>query len=82
MTDEPEYVEPPEPEQEWNHSYTKNGLKYAAKTTIQNEHGISDARWLKLDFEKIRTERHYNPHSDSYFAVYCLEDIKRILGLK
>lgn len=59
----------------WNHSYTKNGLKYAAKTTIQNEHGISDKQWDRLDLNKIRTERQFNPHNDSYFKVFCIEDI-------
>lgn len=90
MSDEPTYGnEEPEPEQEpwpkhkfesrsdpnWNHSYTKNGLKYAAKTTIQNEHGISDKQWGRLDLNKIRTERQFNPHNDSYFKVFCIEDI-------
>jgi hypothetical protein len=95
MTEEPE-EEPsqwmnhePEPrgrvadeDKPWNHSYLILGLKYAAMTTIRTELDISETRWLKLDFNKIRVERRFNPHNEEYFPVYCIEDIKKQLGLK
>jgi hypothetical protein len=79
---EPEYAEPPEPEQIWNHSYGSGSDKYVAKTTAKQQLGISEKRWKQLDLSKVRTEERVNPHSELHFTVYCLSDLKRLLGLK
>lgn len=75
-----------EREQEWNHTWLREGVRYISKTQARVRFDLSKKEFVALLVKvskenlQLRTKQLDNAYGD-YFTVYSVEDIERILGL-
>jgi len=71
----------------WNHTWLRDGVTYISKTQAMKEFGLSKKQFVALLIKvykenlQLRTKELQNERYGNSFTVYCLEDLRQVLGL-